>query len=300
MDVLEVIFYVVSIGLHSCGFYLLFTLYRNSGEEQAQQTIFILNLSVVEILGNVIQLATFVVIKVSPDYVPNDPKTYLQIIIIFYGILYSLNLILMAVDQIFFIVSMAKHSACCTLKMTKAVLAVAWIVVVILYVTLLKSSSISVPDFIMYLTITLDIVFIAAAAVFYLLVIHFFNKSNQNSNQIAYLAAEDPVYTETFCASRFCIPCLLVANFLILVAIPDLIYQSVVTPDMVNNLVFFLVLLSHVVDGIIYIFLQTSIRRILWRSSTAVRVRFSVNDGDEEEDRIKLHEEVGSINEVFF
>ena len=71
--------YVLSLLLHSVGCYLLLSLYtRTAQEKENQQTLLLINVSAIEIIGNILQLTSFVVVKISPGiYVPRDPRTYL-------------------------------------------------------------------------------------------------------------------------------------------------------------------------------------------------------------------------------
>lgn len=265
---------ILNLCLHSIGITLLLTLYKT--QQKTAQKLFMINLSVVECVWNVISCAREVLYLVYwPDY-EHWPITftlaggvnYLDILSMFY----------ITGDRLVHSVLLMRYRQYWNLYRTKILIVFTWIIcgIVSLYVSLhyrfKTRHAASVYDDV-FLLICINMVLFCLYLIFSIVtyVTLFLKYYNSKLRLARFNNNEDGnSLIQTFRKSRFFITALLVGNYLLLTVLPTLVeyvwymtYYDVLHLHIVIGVSVFGSRLSKTLEAFVYIFLQTSVRNLL-------------------------------------
>ena len=263
------------------GSYALLRLIRN--EEGSVQHMLILNASVTDIAGTLIYFVYTLVTNVfaTPTHFLSAFKVKTQVEIIIYVLftfVYSMNFILITVDRFLYIVLGIKYELYCTTRKTKAFLACTWMLGVALTVCtsltlqFTQSKQQRFEEFMTYLSLLLDFLFVVVASVSYGIMFSIFKKTRAHPVRPSSTPLNEESlrsqhsYFQVFRNSKFTVSALLVFNFFVLAVIPDVVYlahELVMGETGLGNVVWILFLTSHISDAFIYMFTQPEVRKVL-------------------------------------
>ena len=277
IDVIVLVLNIGNVALHGFGIYILTCLY-NQGQRNSQY-LFLINLSSCEFLISVLvcfkRVSDF--ISVSDEILPTINKIHNYItIVVFTGIavVYYMAMVYITLDRLLSILLSLRYKIYCTETKAKHFLQVTWIV------ALLICTSVSLTHhfngyiwqttFFMYVYPTFDFAFIILALITYVFIFLKYRKSRRKYFQ----SCIQPNITrestfKIFRKSNFFIPVLLILTFVIFMLIPDLVYLFYgIVGNNESDTLFVTCDVSYAIsilaDGWIYIFMQKSVRAMLW------------------------------------
>lgn len=270
---------VCNILLHSLGTYLLATLYFN-GKANAQK-VYLLNLSLllvcINILNCIYRIPHAIILYRESDSGIIETQMYIQIILStgFYPI-YYFNMFYLTIDRLLNVLLNAKYKVYWDETKAMYLVQITWII------GLVASICISVAYnytkfywevvYWVYFYPTLDVIFIVLALITYSVLFWKYNMSQnfraKNKGKLARNRLENSF--QAFRRSRFYIAVLLILSFVVLVLIPHIVgfvyaYIHQEQAEMVISICWLLYLTSDLINAWVYIFVQRSIRTLLWK-----------------------------------
>lgn len=271
---------IFNVILHSIGVYLIRCFRKNYGCQV--HLILIMNLSIVEILLNLSSSVNLVLI-VAPvhendlDWV-NKSRDILYIIDeTFLSFPFYMFMIYITIDKLLEICLNIKYPLHVTVKRATCIVIATWIT------SLIVSGSFIVTFFLTgkygrefqrYFFTLFDFWFLIIASGTYGIIFYKF----MNSRKGPVIAAHNSVIRvntfQTFKNSRFIVPVMLVISFILFVIVPDILYDFVDTSYEMEVSLAFLLAAAYSIDAFIYIFMNETLRKLLWRKIRILRAEF--------------------------
>ena len=280
---------VFNIILHGSGFYLLLCLYNRG--KRSPQRVFIMNLSLVELLQNICRLSVHITSTLIPS--ENSSKNSAGSVALWYMILITnsgiyylcfASMFLLTCDRLLCIWLSVRYPTYWNLKKTFTTIGSTWVfcaliaVTIVLYAYCVVQPWDSVYNNLLsrYITTALFTIFLVFAIFSYSVMFLKFLSSSRNTSTRNKRSKHTILYT--FRHSKFFISVMLVSTFLVLMVIPNLINTVLkisgnVDTTIANSLdlcINVCVALSDTADGLIYVFLQAPVKRLLFRKLTIV------------------------------
>jgi hypothetical protein len=271
---------IANVLLHGTGSYLLGCIYKQ-GKRSAQK-IFIINLSVCELIMNLMECLRRIL-----DFVPlsgrgSSNKIEFQhylLIIMFTGIsfVFYMDMIFITLDRLLNILLNVRYRIYCNHTKAKYLLLVTWLlgIVICLSVSLAHYFTEYVWEafFFMYFYPTVEISFIILALVTYAFIFKQYHKSHRIPTQRTTRGRQQnggkpESAFQVFRMSRFFVSILLITSFIIFMLIPDLVYlfYGVLGNNESSTLLaccWISYAISNLMDGWVYIFMQSTVKSLL-------------------------------------
>lgn len=269
---------IMNILLHGMGSYLLRIQYRKG--KKNPQIIFILNLSVCELIMNFLESVRRIIFlfKLSSSVVLmlEEVQKYV-LIVMFTGIsfVFYMDMLYLTIDRLLCILLNLNYNYYCKSSRAKYVLYITWTVGITMAISVSLAHRYLTYNwetaFFMYFYPTLEFAYIMVAFITYTVI---FIRYRQSTRLMRSLSNRDGT-----CANknegvhmvrktRFLVAIFLITSFILFMLIPDLVYlfYGVLGGNLSKTLLavcWISYAISNLADGFIYIFLQPSIRRLL-------------------------------------
>lgn len=280
-----IIFNVINVLLHGIGIHLLYCVHR-VGEPNVQN-VFILNLSITELIMNLCEIFRRLFhIFSSHSFGPSSASTLTSInrylsIVMFTGVsvVFYLTMAYITIDRLLHIALSIRYKLYWSAKKAKRLLIVTWcfgalIGIGISIAKVLFNYNWS-PLFYMYIYPIFEISFIILAFSTYLFIFLKYKKScrvtvtRRSGSSLSDRRASN---FQIFQKSKFFVPVLIILSFVIFMFIPDMVYLFI---GIVNKKESEVLLascwisyaVSNAVDACIYIFMKESVRTLLWEKT---------------------------------
>lgn len=279
---------LVNITVHSIGLHLLLCLHKNDDGDVNQ--IYLINLSAVEILGNVfwffVDILRLVEISGLKSPVIDTVQMYISFLTCtLFLFVYYFTMVLITIDKCLEIFLNLKYPLFCNSANAKYLLACIWVVGGIVCVSLILACKVGGFDyrvpFVLYVYPTFDLSYIAIVVGCYSYIFHKFKTSRtappcgSKILRAESRSSQDISSPQVCFNSKFYISFLLVLTFLCLVVIPDLIYMcAIVHSGVVVSPAGVLLILYHISflsDAWIYIFLQRRVRNLFIKKLNVIK-----------------------------
>ena len=286
LDILLLVLNISNVFLHLLGFRLLLRL-----KKRKVQDIYLLNLSITEVLKNSIIFLTTIPDTIS---LSANISNVIDEIHIYLGIFYDYGIMFTYYSVLFYVTLDRYLGAKLNIKYpiywdvskAKSLLLVTWLTAAFICITLTifskvndfsKEANIFVyindteAPFVTYSKPTIGISFTVFAITIYSIMFQKYVRSQiLRKYSRAYKSSHESIFT-IFRKSRFFIPVLLIASFIVFTVTPDLIftYYQLCHNEISYTLdvaCYNLFAISDLIDGIIYILLHKRVRRLLVRS----------------------------------
>lgn len=268
----------MNVVLHGFGLYLLACQNRNS--RITIQTILLMNLSVSELLLNILEMVRSCLSLTKRYYIAMDLVKNLSkyiSIVIYTGACTSfyLGMVYLTADRLLSVTLNLRYNIHCTKRRAKIVLLLTWFTSLITPILIIVGADLYNFQWIdftyMILFPLFDFGFVFLAIITYVVLFMKYKKSRQfqekqvGTNRIN----KENSSAQLFRKSRFIVSVYLIGTFLVFTIVPDLTYLFV---GIINNNKTDLLLevcnisfaISNMADALIYIFVQTSIRKLLY------------------------------------
>ena len=282
IDVLLTLLYVSSVILHTLGSYLQIRLYKEG--KDSVQLVYLINLALTEAIGCTLGLFALHIPKlmsISPRTNPvyGEFHKYVSVVLYTLPLIYYTNYIYITVDKLLYIILGIKYHVYCTINRTLKLIKATWSVggcvwIIMSLVSYIREARYD-DYFSQYFNPTLDFVFLATGVVCYTMIFKEYKNTRAAPVPLSYVNENNTTARrkkessiKLFLNSRFYVSGLLIATFLVLVVIPDLVYlfHTVIGKHgsiLFNDIVLVFFLLSYLNDALIYIFMQPEVRRLL-------------------------------------
>ena len=272
----------INIIIHSIGLYLLQCLHKSNEEDV--QYIYIINLSAVEIFGNVlwflVDLLNLIKVFIPPTSLMIKAHAYLSFVICtVFLLVYYLSMVFIAIDKLLEIWLNIKYPLYWNAKKAKYLITGTWILGCFFCFSIIIAYNFGgfkyqIP-FVKYVYPTFDLLCIFIVVTCFSYIFHIYKKAQTNSPYRVRASTHRTSVFYIFLKSRFYTVFLLIFTFLIFVIIPDLIYlfNIIRNNGILKSPTGTLLILYHISflsDAWIYIFLQPAIRRLLWKKLRCV------------------------------
>ena len=279
LNVILLVLNIANVFVHGTGSYLLGCIYKQ-GKRSAQK-IFIINLSVCELLMNLMECLRRILELITLSGKQSNDTSEFQdylLIVMFTGVsfVFYMDMIFITVDRLLNVFLNARYRIYCNQRKAKCLLAITWLIG---FITCLSVSLIHYfteygweAFFFRYFYPTVELSFIILAIVTYLFIFKQYQKSlripshggsrkNQHDKQ-----HESAV--QVFRMSRFYVSILLITSFIIFMLIPDLVYlfYGVLQNNESSTLLaccWISYAVSNLIDGWVYIFMQSTVKSLL-------------------------------------
>ena len=278
-EVTLIILAFLCICLHSIGCYLMICLYRMS--KKRPQLIYLISLSCCEALFNLLRLLSTLIARVI--LIVDEESNITETIHHYFYIasstgmcfIYYCSIITVIFDRFLGIFLSLKYKAYCTTFKAKVVVSTLWMIgfAFIFSLSLIDVFSKFHIDLglLWYVYPCFDLFVIVLSFVTYLYIFRRYKSSQSNTSRIATVStAQSSSSANLFKNSKFFIPLLLTITFVMFVAVPDLLYFFIIEINKKKSPVLLVAVrlcysLSDLVDAFIYLYLQPSVRRLLWK-----------------------------------
>ena len=278
-EVTFIIFTFLCICLHSVGCYLMICLYRMG--KKRPQLIYLISLSCCEALFNFLRLLSTLITRVilivdEESNITGTIHHYFNIAS-FTGmsLIYYCSIMSVIFDRFLGIFLSLKYKVYCTIFKTKVVVSTLWMIGFAFIFTLplidvLAKFHIDL-DILWYVYPIFDISVIVLSSVTYLYIFKRYKSSQSSTSRVSTVSrAHSSSSANLFKNSKFFIPLLLTITFVIFIAVPDLLYFFIIEINKKKSPVHLVAVrlcysLSDLVDAFIYLYLQPSVRRLLWK-----------------------------------
>lgn len=274
-----IIFRLMTIVTHGLGILLLQNVYKN--EDQKPEIIYLINLSISEILfmfTDILRTPFTNFVEFSPRItsVVEETQEYVAIYGGF-GIIsaWYLSMLHLTLDRLLDVLLNIKYSLFCYPERTKLVIRITWFITSTFGVTMCLLHRFvnfdSMRILVKFVFPCFDFIFIIIAIVTYGIIFHKYRHSRTPPTKSSIYSTSSRVsITDTFRASRFNLPLCLIVTFIFFITIPDFLYSfGVANYQMGTNVVDEICEVSIVLgccsDGLIYIFLSPSVKRLLMK-----------------------------------
>lgn len=283
--------------LHGVGCTLLIRVYKNG--KKTIQLMYLINLGMCECILNVIRSLQHIMILADT----NPPTPQIAVINMYLNFfagsglfyLYSLAMFYITGHRLLSILLPFKYHVIWTLHRTKLLLVATWSInvtlafAVIIGVYLLELDTNNVQNkrgftiLYLYIPTAFNVIFLLFALFSYSIMFQRFSHSRRRFSQACVANnCHKQTLLQIFRHSKFFVSILVITSFLLLMVIPSLIHSlsKMSGYDMPQKVVFFTfisVTLSDTADGLIYIFLQKSVRSLLFSESGVKFPSFELN-----------------------
>lgn len=273
-----VFFNTISVVFHPVGIYLLTIIYK-TGKKEKIATLYLINLSISEFLRNLLSIATSPIVydailphtNATLSLICHELSSYLGLMsAILVEIIYYASMIFLTLNRLFEIQLNIRYHLFWSLRKAKWSLVVTWFIAVITWVAISVIDSLhkikEIKLLSLYAYIILDMIYVFIAIITYFVIFRTYKAA------IAALPRRKAKKTlSKYRQPRFNVLVLLIASFIILVALTDFIFFffGFITrekPDITfMNLNLICLAVSDLCDVWIYIFMDLNVRRLLWR-----------------------------------
>ena len=274
-----IIFAFLCICLHSIGCYLMICLYRMG--KKRPQLIYLISLSCCEALFNFLRiLSTFITrVLLTVDEESNIKETiqhYFNIALtIGLSFIYYFSIMSVIFDRFLGIFLSLKYKAYCTTFKAKVVVSTVWMIgfasiFALPLIDVLAKFHIDL-GILWHVYPFFDLSVIVLSFVTYLYIFKRYKSSQSSTSHISTVyRVHSSSSANLFKNSKFFIPLLLTITFVIFVAVPDLSYFFIIEINKKKYPALLVAVrlcysLSDLVDAFIYLYLQPSVRRLLWK-----------------------------------
>ena len=265
---------VLNLLFHSIGSFLLVTQYRN-GKKTVQQ-MFIINLSLTELSASIVMLLEevpeLIPLDVSVSRVIETISEYIYVIIYVIFCLYYISMVYITMDRFLGILLNFKYPLYWNRTKTRYLLTTTWLVSIITCIAVCVVYSQEKVDYRLFFTKYIHSVFnfgfIALIVVTYSYIIRKFRKRATTSLHINFTDQQPQTLCNMICKEKFYVCFLLVTSFILFMVIPNLFYlfyDLSASKHQLKDEVKVFYQISFLSDAIIYIFMQPSVRRLLWK-----------------------------------
>lgn len=268
--------HVLNLFIHLFGCFLILSIFRD-GNSNVQIT-YLLNLSIAEALINLLGIlltpvSLFGAISAETSSVIYQIQYYVMILLET-GVLlvYYLCMLYITFDRLMEIILNIRYPVFWNETRAKYLMGITWGICLacglVVCVCAHVFKKFLEDPFAKYVYPTLDFGFLILACVTYALIFHKFKQSRippYQLSEVTECCPKKPSAFHVFRKSHFKVPVFLIASFLFLVVIPDLLYLfiGVIKGDKSPGLImysFISILISYTFDGYIYIFQQSRVR----------------------------------------
>lgn len=298
-SVIGIVFEIPNLIIHGIGTWLLYCTYRLG--PRSPQSLFLMNLALNVFIKNIFLLVLdFLIICYYSSEMTHTEYAFWYINVFFVsGIMYNyvLSMFYITADRLLHITLHMKYRIYFTIRKTKALIATTWVICLSLSVALtlvhhfeydameMVEHQLKMKIYFVYIPSVLLIIYTIFAIITYVMMFLAYARS-----QIETKGRRGSLY-KVYVHSRFSISVLLIGSFLVLMVIPSLIRSGfILSQDNITSFSkeFTLYLkissrLSDLVDGVIYIFLQPSVRKVFCvKLSCLFRGRFFVSSSQKQ------------------
>lgn len=269
---------ICNVLLHGTGSYLLKCQYRLG--RKSPQKVFIINLSICELLMNLLET-----LRSIPRALEVSPKTKLLIdgvqnyvlITMFTGVsfIFYLDMFYITLDRLLSVLLNFRYKFYCTENRARNLMSATWCMGVLITICISLAHRFVKydwkPSFFTYVYPILEFTFILIAIATYLFIFKQYKDSCRKNTRIwrrktGYNGKVTSI--RLFQNSRFFVPLLLIATFIVFMVIPDLVYlfHGILCNNISESLLaacWISYSISNLADAWIYIFMQKSVLRLL-------------------------------------
>ena len=272
IDIALVTMNIINMLYHAMGSFLLISIYKR--RRQTTQQLYIINLSLTEFIACVM-----ILLEEFPDLIPMNITVsttlklvdkYLYVIIYVIFCLYYISMMFITMDRLLGVLLNIKYPIYWSKRKTKYLLLTTWIIVVIACVVVSTIYKLTKFDykvfFTTYIHSILNFNFILLVLFTYTYIFHQYTRSVSRIQVTRHQSACSRLFH-----SKFYVSFLLIVSFLIFMVIPNifyLIYGKLQRGrgNNVEDIIKLFYQFSFTSDATIYIFMQTAVRRRLWRT----------------------------------
>ena len=296
IEVFLLVFNILNVIIHSLASYLLICLYQN-GDQNVQQ-LYLINLSVSEALANFLGIFTSsltesIAFSESTASIVEEVQSYIWIIVYtMIYLLYYMSMIYITTDRLLDILLNLKYPVYCDEFKAKCLLITTWILGIILCLVVVLLHTFKDWDcedaFFKYFYPTVDFLFLIIAMFTYVFIFKKYMRAQEAPSQIERGGSKRHGLGafKIFCKSRFFIVVLLISSFILFIIVPDMILLSNTIKEnkfssTVLSACFISYAISDFIDGILYVFIQPSVRKLLKKKlHIGSNIVSNVNTGD--------------------
>lgn len=291
ITIISLILCATTITLHSIGSYLLISIYRESGRRKPEQ-LYLINFSVCGLLFTTAHiLCTPIETLVTSPLDPNVMRGiaamqgYMEIVDSYGGLMYHVCMMCLTVDRLLEILLDLNYHRYCSTQGASRILKLSWLCVLVLTIAMLAMYRITGQDVVlpllMYVLPSFDLCFIVTAFAVYGFLFARYRASRvppvQTSLDHSSVKSQMNLI-RVFRTSRFHVPVLLIASFLLFIVTPDVLYVLFTLGVPMNAVLlsgFYRVafVISCFSDVLIYLFMDASVKRMILKKLNLYRVR---------------------------
>ena len=285
IEVVLIMLAVLNIVVHSIGLYLLVSLYKYGNDEP--QYIYIINLSATLLAFNICWFLLGVINVIAIISIPLEVGIYISIITsTVFIVAYYMTLAGITIDRFLEVLLNIKYTIYCGTTKAKLMVSISWFIAVVMTIATLLMHELIAFNFEIIVTKYVypiaDFLFILIAVVSYSFIFHRYKATRNHPSGVFRKGSRRKKVSNSsqssivvFRQSRFYVSACLVLNFIVLVAVPDLIFlvANVDNHEHVHQPAEVLMILYNVSflgDAWVYIFLHPPVRRLLWKKIRAV------------------------------
>ena len=281
VDIILLFLCIINIFLHILGIYLLTSIKKIN--KNTVQHLVIVNLSISEVCICVIRLVN-IVTRLGLDWCDYDKRIigeadhYFQTIIFtLLSFTYYFSILLITVDRLLACCLTVRYPIYLDVHKAKRVLIGISVIGVLIYVTTEVSYQITgnelTDSIYLYFYIPFDGIFVITAVFTYSVMFHRYKESVKRRSRIRSISITRIKRISTFQIfhkSKFYVSALLVLTFVMFNVTADLIYLFAVKvmrvrSEIIVNAIRISYMVSFLADGLVYIFLQPFVRRLLFQ-----------------------------------
>ena len=279
--IIALILKISNILLHSLGLYLLTCLHKNGGGNV--QMVYIMNLSATELIINILSFLRNLPRVVS--FSSFNSKKFKEIVMYSYIFDYAILkfclymwMLYITVDRVCGVLLTLTYPRYWNVYKAKCLVAATWLFSVAIFISMalfyeFDKDEVHLFMISNYFIIIFDFTFVLISTSSYALIFYRFQKTRKNS----YLGTNTSQQNlwGIFRRSRFYISVLLISTYIVFTIFPDLMWTFGAVGNAHGFLMSILYAVSYLADGVIYIFMQKKVKKILWK-----RLRRCVCFGD--------------------
>lgn len=279
--IFSIILCLVTMLLHSIGCWLLISLYVR-GEKEPEE-LFLINVSLSGLVFTtshllITPLRNITSLSLDTLIVIENVQSYIAIFDCYGGLIYYVCMIFLSVDRLLYIALDIRYHIYINVRRTSILLKSTWSIGLLLTLGILIIYAFTKIDTLTplfrYIYPPFDFVFIIIAFGTYGFLFRKYSASKKPPAQRARTESMPitPIRSnfEIFQTSRFYVPVCLIANFLLFIVIPDILYILYVSGvpmnfSSLNNLYSCSFIVSCFCDAVVYIFLSSTMKKLLVR-----------------------------------
>lgn len=260
--------------LHGVGTYLLVRLHLLHRE--STQKFYILNLAISEFLLSIESVALYTVLNLD-QYLKSDSfiATLHVVRLAYAGVRYSYMaaMFYLTGDQLAHALFPFRYRQIWSLGYSKILVVTTWVFITVITIICIHQKWYHQFTCFFAIPSCLNIIYLIFAVITYIAIFDLYVKSKRKSKLDSGLHHNNDSLFQLFVHSRFYVSVVIIACFLILTVLPEMIHSIhlFVYPFKVDYVVFFRyyaasITLSYTIDGIVYIYLQKPVRKLFWRT----------------------------------